>query len=81
MDKEDLGMSLFGFHDSKGLFSRYSMVSGDRSNTFTAGMTSKGVKSTGKETVSRIGEHLLQDIPFKGFRGYLANQNQDMVAE
>lgn len=79
MDKEDLTMSLFGGQETKGLYSRYSIVSGDRSNTFTAGLASKGIKSTGKETVSKLGKYGLKDIPFTGFGGILANQKQDNI--
>jgi hypothetical protein len=78
LDKEEFEMSMLGHQDARGLYSRYSIVSGDRSNTFTAGMHSKGVKSTGKETVSRLGQFAMKDIPFTGFGNILANQNQDM---
>lgn len=69
--------TLFLPHDSKGMYSRYSIVSGDRSNTFTAGMNSKGVKSMGKETVTRLGKYAQKDTPFTEFGRLLANEKQD----
>jgi hypothetical protein len=79
LEKEDFhtNNSILMPQDGKGMYSHYSIVSGDRSNTFTAGMNSKGVKSMGKETVTRIGQYALKDIPFTGFGKFLANEKQD----
>lgn len=83
LDKEDYSQNFFGVYDKPGVYSHYSEQSqGDKSNTFTAGVNSQGVKSTEKQAPQSYGLHErgsnLKSSLFKGFDFFVANQNQDM---
>ena len=81
VEKGEQIYNAFNGQESRGLYSHLSGVSADKSNTFTEGIQSRPVKSTGKDTITRqTNFNLEEDISFDGFTGFdkvLANHFKD----